>query len=84
MYDTTMVTAIVTLYVAGGFLFLGSLAAHIYVRVRLRPRDDCDLDNCYYEFEDEHPDYARYTRWLRLTMAGAAAGVLLLFLALVF
>jgi hypothetical protein len=74
-----MAAVIVMIYVAGGFLFLGSLAAHIYARVRLRPRDDSDLDDYYHEFEDEHPEYARYTKWLRLTMAGAAAGLLLMF-----
>jgi hypothetical protein len=79
-----MVVVIVVIYVAGGFLFLGSLAAHIYVRVRLRPREGSDIDHYHYEFEDQHPDYARYTKWLRLTMAGAAAGVLLLFLGVVF
>jgi len=79
-----MVRVIVTMYIAGGFLFLGSLAAHVYARVRLRPRDDSDLDDYYHEFEDQHPGYARYTKWLRLTLAGAAAGVLLLFLGVVF
>jgi hypothetical protein len=68
------------LYIAGGFIFLASLAAHIYVRIRLRPRDDSELDDYYYEFEDQHPEYARYTKWLRITLGGAAFGILLLFL----
>ena len=71
-------------YIAGGFLFLGSLAAHIYARIWLRPADDSDLDDYYCEFEDQHPDYARYSQWLRVTMAGAATGMLLVFLAVVF
>ncbi len=72
------------LYVAGGFLFLGSLAAHVYARIRLRPSDDSDLDDYYHEFEDEHPEYARYTQWLRVTMAGATLGMLLVFVAIAF
>ncbi len=72
------------LYIAGGFLFLASLAAHVYVRVRLRPRDGSDLDDYYHEFEDQHPQYARYTKWLRITLGGAALGILLLFLVFVF
>ena len=72
------------LYIVGGFLFLGSLAAHIYARVRLRPSDDSDLDDYYYEFEDQHPEYARYDQWLKMTMAGAAMGMLLVFLAIAF
>jgi len=71
-------------YIAGGFLFLVSLAAHLYARIRLRPPDDSDLDDYYYEFEDEHPAYARYNLWLKITMAGAALGVLLVFAAMVF
>jgi hypothetical protein len=72
------------LYMAGGFLFLLSLAAHLYVRVYLRPRGKSDLDDTYYEFEDRHPAYARYTRWLQISLGGAALGVLLLFLGVVF
>lgn len=79
-----MAAVLMMIYVTGGFLFLGSLAAHIYARVRLRPREGSDLDDYYHEFEDEHPEYARYTKWLRLTVAGAAAGLLLMFLAIVF
>lgn len=75
---------IVAMYVTGGFLVVGSLAAHVYARLRLRPGEDSDLDDYYHEFEDEHPEYARYTKWLNVTMAGAAAGMLLMFLALVF
>ena len=72
------------LYMAGGFLFLLSLAAHLYVRVYLRPRGKSDLDDYYYEFEDQHPQYARYTRWLQISLGGAAVGMLLLFLGVIF
>lgn len=72
------------MYILGGFLFLGSLAAHAYARIRLRPPDDSDLDDVYYEFEDQHPEYARYTQWLRVTTAGAALGMLLVFVAIAF
>jgi hypothetical protein len=54
----------------------------MYVRICLRPGDD-ELDGYYYEFEDMHPAYARYTKWLRLTFAGMAFAVLLLFTAMV-
>jgi len=71
------------LYMAGGLLFLVSLAAHFYVRIRLRPKNDPELDNIYYEFEDLHLGYARYTRWLHITLGGAALGIALLFLVFV-
>jgi hypothetical protein len=72
------------LYITGGFLFLFSLIVHLYVRVRLRPRGRSDLDDYYYEFEDRHPQYARYTRWLQISLGGVAAGMLLLFLGVIF
>jgi hypothetical protein len=79
-----MIGFVTALYVLGGLLFLASLAAQLYVRLRLRPGPDSDLDEYYHEFEDQHPDYARYTRWLRITSGGAALGMLLLFLGFVF
>lgn len=70
-------------YITGGFIFLGSAAAQVYARVRLRPSDDSDLDDYYHEFEDQHPEYARYNRWLTVTNAGVALGMLLLFVGVV-
>lgn len=69
------------MYILGGFLVVGSLVAHIYARLRLRPRDDAELDDVYYEFEDQDPGYARYSRWLKTTIAMAALGMLLMFAA---
>jgi hypothetical protein len=74
---------ITLLYVFGGLLFLTSFIGHLYVRVHLRPRNDRDLDDLYHGIEDLHPGYARYTRWLRITLGGAALGVALLFLVYV-
>jgi len=71
------------LYIIAGPLFLISIAAHLYVKVRLRPKENSDLDDYYYEFEDQHPDLARYVKWSRLTFAAATVGVLLLFIAFV-
>jgi len=71
------------LYIISGPLFLISLAAHLYVKLRLRPKDDSDLDDYYHEFEDQHPDYARYTKWSRITFSAAVIAVLLLFIAAV-
>jgi len=72
------------LSIVGSVLFLLSLAAHLYVRAYLRPRGRSDLDDYYYEFEDRHPAYARYTRWLQISLGGAALGMLLLFLGVIF
>ena len=75
-----MIAIVTLMYATGGVLFLLSLAAQVYVRLRMRPATDSDLDEYYHEFEDQHPEYARYTKWLRLTTGGAALGMLLLFL----
>jgi len=72
------------LYIIAGPLFLISIAAHFYVKLRLRPREDPDSqDDYYYEFEDRQPDVARYNKWSRITFTAAAVGVLLLFIAAV-
>jgi hypothetical protein len=75
-----MTTITGVLCLAGGLLFLISATAHVMVRVRRRPRRARAWDNCYYEFEDQHPEYAQYERWLRITLGGASLGILLLFL----
>ena len=69
------------LYIIAGPLFLISIAAHFYVKFRLRPKEDSE-DDYYYEFEDQQPDVARYNKWSKITFAAAAIGVLLLFVAM--
>ena len=71
------------LYILAGPLFLISIAGYIYVKLRLNPKEDSDLDDYYYEFEDQHPAFARYTKWSRITFTVAVIAALLLFLALV-
>ena len=68
------------LYIVAGLLFLISVAGHFYVRIRLRP-DDAELDEYYHEFEDQAPGYARYDKWSKITSAGIAVSMLLLFVA---
>ena len=69
------------LYIIAGPMFLISLAAHIYVKLHMRPKEGSDLDDYYYEFEHQHPVYARYTKFSRITFTAAAISALLLFLA---
>jgi len=69
-------------YIIAGPLFLISVAAHIYVRIRLRPKENSDLDDYYHELEEQHPQYARYTKWLNVTFTAIAISILLLFVAL--
>ena len=72
----------VLLCIVGGLLFIVSVAAHLYVRLRLRPKGD-DGEEVYYEFEEQQPDVARYEKWSRITFAAVAFGVLLLFIAVI-
>ncbi len=67
----------------GVLLFVVSVVGHVIVRRRLRPTFDSDLDDYYYEFEEEHPGYARYLKWSRITFTGAIIAMLMLFVALV-
>jgi hypothetical protein len=74
---------ILVLYIIAGPLFLLSIAGYIYVQLRLKPREDSELDDYHWEFEDQHPVYARYLKWSRISLAAAVISALLLFLAMV-
>ena len=78
-----MVTLRIILMIAGGTLFFISVAGHLFVRIKLRPRPD-ELEEYYYEFEQQLPAMRQYEFWHRITLACAVASMLLLFLALVF
>lgn len=71
------------LYIIAGPLFIISFAAYLYVQFRMRPKPGSDWEDYYHEFEDQHPEVARYNKWSRITFAGLALAVLLLFIALV-
>jgi len=71
------------LYIIAGPLFLISIAAHLYVKLRLRPKENSGLEDYYHEFEDQQPDFVRYEQWSRITFIAAAVGALLLFIAAV-
>jgi hypothetical protein len=68
------------LFIIAGPLFLISFAAYLYVEKRFRP-PDAEIETIYHEFEDQHPDYARYQKWSKLTFASACLAALLLFAA---
>ena len=70
------------IYIIAAPLFLISLAGHIYVRIRLRPREDWDLDDYYYEFEDQHTGFAKYTKWSKITFTAVIISMLLIFVAI--
>lgn len=69
------------LWIIAAPLFVISLAAHIYVKLRLRPKEGSDLDDYYYEFEDQHPGFAKYTKWSKITFTAVVIGMLLIFIA---
>jgi hypothetical protein len=71
----------VLMILIAGPLFLVSMAGYIYVRLRLKPKYDKELDDYYYEFEEQCQPLAQYNKWSRITLAGAAISVLLLFAA---
>jgi hypothetical protein len=68
----------------GGCLFLISGAGFLFVKIALRPKDDSNLDDYHFEFEDHHPQLARYEYWSRITFAGVIISMLMLFAVLVF
>jgi len=71
----------VLIYIIAGPLFLASFIGFLYVKLRLRPKPNSDLDEYYYEFEDHCPELTRYNKWSRITFAAIVISSLLLFLA---
>ena len=71
----------VLLCLVGGSLFLISASAHLYVKLRLRPKNE-DLEDVYYEFEDQQPDVVKYEKWSRITFTAAIIGIFMLFISI--
>jgi hypothetical protein len=69
------------LLIIAGPLFVISVVAHIYVKLRLNPKESSDLDDYYYEFEDQHPGYAKYKKWSKITFTAVVVSMLLLLIA---
>ena len=76
-----MGTLIILLYLIAGPLFVVSFAGHVYVKIRLRPKEDSGLDEIYHEFESSHEGLCRYEKWSRITFLGVVVSMLLVFIA---
>jgi hypothetical protein len=74
----------VVLLLIGSLLFIVSIAAHIYVKLKLRPKQNSDFDDIYGEFEKTDPGFACYSRLSQITFIGMVSGAFLLFLAVIF
>lgn len=64
-------------------IFLAGVLAHIFVKIKMRPGAGSDLDDYYHEFEDQHPQLAKYEKWSKITLTGTIIGMLGLFLGLI-
>jgi hypothetical protein len=71
----------IAIYIAGGVLVLGAGLVHIGVRFWMKQSKTPD-EEVYWEFEEDDPDYVRYTRWLQVSLAFICLGFLLLFVAI--
>jgi len=69
------------LWIIAAPLFVISLASHIYVKLCLNPKQGSDLDDYYYEFEDQHPGFAKYTKWSKITFTAVVVSMILLLIA---
>lgn len=71
------------LYSIGLLSFLAAIAIFIYMRLAFRDKHNWDTDDYYYEFEEQHPQYAAYLRWSHILKATITIGMLFTFLAIV-
>lgn len=74
----------IVLILFSGTLFLTSATGFLFVKIGLRPKDDSDLDSYHFEFEDHHPQLARYEKWSRIMFIGIVVSMLMLFTVMVF
>ncbi|MCK5000217.1 MAG: hypothetical protein KAS23_11800 [Anaerohalosphaera sp.] len=72
----------ITILIIAGPLFLIAAAAHIVVKIKMRPKADSDLDDCCCEFEHLNHDVARYEKFSRITYITAIIAIILLFLSI--
>lgn len=61
-------------------MFILASVAHIIIRLKMR-KDMPDLDDYYWEFEDQHPQYARCQKYSTISFIAAAASALAIFAA---
>jgi len=76
-----MITLRQIIFIIAAVLFIISMFAYLYIRNRMKKK--VDLDQIYYEFEEELPSVKKYDKWLTITFASACISALLLFLAYV-
>ncbi|MCK4886886.1 MAG: hypothetical protein KAS96_05820 [Planctomycetes bacterium] len=69
--------------IIAGPLFLLAISAHLYIKLIMRKQYDSDLDDYYYEVEDQHPAIAKYEKWSKITFSAAVIAALLMFLMIV-
>ncbi len=74
----------ILLLLIGAPLFMLAAGMHIYVKIAMRPKNESDLDDIYWEFEQSHQQLAKYDKWSQITFVTAIIGILMLFLALIF
>lgn len=75
-----MITAVqMIVFMVSCLTFLASAGFYIYVKTRLKPKDE-SLDDYYYQFEGKHPDVARYYRLSSISFTVAIVSMLGMFL----
>lgn len=70
------------LILIAGLLFCISTTGYVLVKIWLRPRQDSELNELYWEFEDRQPALKRYEFWNRIFFAGVVVSMLLMMIAI--
>lgn len=70
------------LIIGGGFLFIAGCVGYGMTVFLLRPKSE-ELDDYYYELEDQHPGLQRYHFWKRLFLVMIIISMLLMMILFV-
>jgi len=68
------------IFAIAGPLFIISIAVNIIIWVKMR-KNLTDLEDYYWEFEDQHPTYQRYQKLRNISFIISATSVLAIFAA---
>jgi len=63
-------------------VFMMAAVVHIIIKVRLNTKNNPDIDDYYYEFEEQEPKLAAYKKYTSITFTIMIVAALLLFLAI--
>ena len=62
-------------------VFFIAAVSHIIIRIKLNTKNNPDIDDYYYEFEEQEPKLAAYQKYTSITLGIMIVSVIVVFVA---